>query len=481
MLVVPKVDTDDVQSLLFTAYAKHEASFHLLWAKDPARARSQLAQKNLRITVGRPDPNRNQPDPDPGVQIAFTAEGLRRLGLDDEVAGGFSHAFRDGMSDGRRRVLGDVGPSDPKEWGWGQPAPHAILLVYASSGAEGVAKEIIERQLTEWRSQRLSPPVSLRAGDRPNLKEHFGFDDGIANPIIRGLGDERHALPHNVVAPGEFILGYLNEARRVPLSPYVAAGGRGGHVLPNGDFGRNGSYLVVRQLEQHVRAFWTFMLERSDGKPEEAIRLASKMIGRWPNGAPMTVWSTHQPADADWRSSRNDAFLYAADPDGYGCPIGAHVRRANPRDCVPQLDPQKSVETSKQRRILRRGRSYGAPLEGVFEGSWPDLERIGAGKESDDGRGLYFMCFVSDLERQFEFVQQTWVNSRKFAGLGNDADPILSNPHIPPDQSPSPSDFVIQRDALNQRISGLGHFVTVRGSAYFFMPSGRALEYLSGL
>ncbi|HTO08706.1 MAG TPA: hypothetical protein VMR86_16790 [Myxococcota bacterium] len=479
MLVVPKVESDDVQSLLFAAYPKHGASFHLLWVKDPndrARAGRQLAE--LPITFGEHDP-----DPDPAAQIAFTAEGLKALGVDDEVLAGFSRPFQEGMKGAMRaRVLGDVGGNAPDQWHWGLPdVPHAVLLVYSLKDASARARELLQH-LDGWKSLPLPEPVNLRASGRPHLKEHFGFDDGIANPFLRGHGKgEEHQLPHNIVAPGEFILGYLNEAGRIPLSPHVSAGGRGGHVLPNGDFGRNGSYLVFRELEQHVRAFWSFMLKHSQDKPMEAIRLASKMVGRWPNGSPMTIWSNNPAADADPRSNKNDEFLYAADPDGLGCPIGAHIRRANPRDSVPQLDPAKSIETSKQRRILRRGRAYGPALAGVFENPFPDPAAIRDTRDPDGGRGLHFLCFVADLERQYEFIQQTWVNSRKFAGLGNDSDPLLSNPCLPPDQPAKASDFVIQRDSLNQRITGLEQFITVRGSAYFFMPGQRAIQYLAGL
>ena len=101
--------------------------------------------------------------------------------------------------------------------------------------------------------------------------------------------------------------------------------------------------------------------------------------------------------------------------------------------------------------------------------------------EAEGRRGIHFLCFVADLERQYEFVQQTWINSRKFAGLGNDADPLLSNPALPAGRPPKPSDFTIQHGSLNQRVIGLPSFVTVRGSAYFFMPSRRAIAYLSQL
>jgi len=49
---------------------------------------------------------------------------------------------------------------------------------------------------------------------------------------------------------------------------------------------------------------------------------------------------------------------------------------------------------------MRRGRSYG------HRAADP---RVHDGVE----RGLHFICLNADIERQFEFVQQTWINSRR--------------------------------------------------------------------
>ena len=476
MLISPELETADIQTLIFSGYPKLEASFHLLWVDDPATARRWLAR--LPVAYGNEDLEE-------GVHIAFTCAGLAALGVDSEILGGFSLPFREGMrSEHRKRVLGDVGGNDPAEWLWGRPGvdepepsrvPDAILLVYAGEpefASKGAAKLLSGP--AGWRSHPLATPKNLRVEGRKPLKEHFGFDDGISNPHIQGLGGE--GMPHNTVAAGEFVLGYPNQLGQIPQSPHVPPGAPGGHVLSKGDLGRNGSYLVVRQLEQRVRSFWEFVVKASGANtPEEATRLAAKMVGRWPNGAPLATWSMDPPPDAAAaRSTSDDQFLYAGDPHGHACPIGAHIRRTNPRDAVPLLDAGRSIAISKQRRILRRGRAYGKTIEG-----WPDPAKIvQSQKDPDTGRGLHFLCFVADLERQYEFVQQTWINSRKFGGLANDADPLLSNPDLPPDM-PKASDFTIQREPVNRRIIGLPSFVGVRGSAYFFMPGRRAIKYLS--
>jgi hypothetical protein len=40
-------------------------------------------------------------------------------------------------------------------------------------------------------------------------------------------------------------------------------------------------------------------------------------------------------------------------------------------------------------------------------------------------RGLVFAALNANIERQFEFVQQAWITSPNFAGLYDEADPML--------------------------------------------------------
>jgi hypothetical protein len=96
----------------------------------------------------------------------------------------------------------------------------------------------------------------------------------------------------------------------------------------------------------------------------------------------------------------------------FGCPIGAHIRRANPRDSLGAGGAAAEASANRH-RLVRRGRSYGPPLP--------------PGEVNDDEveRGLMFVCLNADIERQFEFVQQNWINNPAFGGLYAERDPLV--------------------------------------------------------
>jgi deferrochelatase/peroxidase EfeB len=210
------------------------------------------------------------------------------------------------------------------------------------------------------------------------------------------------------------------------------------------------------------------------------------MVGRWLNGTPLTRYP-EQPGPEN--HSEDNRFLFGEHDDSFGtrCPIGSHVRRTNPRDTSlpvphdPELsgsseDPKVRAERLRLcdlHRILRRGRAYGAPLDPSYD---PEAMRTATAGATDE-RGLHFLCFNANLNRQFEFVQSNWALNPTFAGLSSDPDPVL----CPQRAFPFPAaDFTIP-GLPPRRVHELPRLVEVRGGAYFFMPSRAALRYLSEL
>ena len=405
------------------------------------------------------------------LNVAFSYSGLLALGIDQKLCDGFSTPFVQGSHCSyRARVNGDVGLSAPENWNWGSGEKQVdiVLLMYADK--EKIS-DYVQTYLDEAEEVGLEKVEVLEGTTLYGRKEHFGFRDGISQPIVRGSG--RVEIAGNTVAPGEFLLGQLDGYGNVSHCPITASGY---------NFGLNGSYLVFRQLAQDVERFWAYC----DGQKGDPTTVASKMVGRWPSGAPLVRHPDRDPKDG--RLADDDSFTYLApdqDNDRYGarCPFRSHLRRSNPRDWQLGGSRKESLEISSRHRIIRRGRPYGEPLDLELD---PD-KLIGKAKSastaSDDKateRGLQFLCFNANLERQFEFVQQQWCDNPKFAGGNSEPDPLLG-PHRVPQQGLDPAVFTVQSDVrteLTHRYTNIEQFVRVVGSTYFFMPSLPALKLL---
>jgi deferrochelatase/peroxidase EfeB len=196
--------------------------------------------------------------------------------------------------------------------------------------------------------------------------------------------------------------------------------------------------------------------------------LAAKLMGRWRNGAPIVL----SPEKDDPNLSSENNFLYTTkDPEGQLCPIGAHIRRANPRDAFKE-DPKKSLLFTKKHRILRRSRAYGQPLDANLE-----PKKMLESSVQDTNRGIFFIAINANLGRQFEFVQQTWINDPKFLNFYNEPDALIGNSNMEKDNIETK--FTVPEKCLRTEISGTGGFVRTRGSAYFFLPSLNSLKFLT--
>lgn len=410
-------------------------------------------------------------------QIAFTAAGLRALGIDVTPGAGFDPQFIDGIAGDQHRShqLGDEGANAPAHWHWGvgEQEPHILLVLLAANTA-------IDSLAQDRRSAAVAAGCVVISGNTPTTtttplgREPFGFADGISRPNYDWgdtltPGGARDRDYRNLLAMGELLLGYPNEYGFI--GDYPTADG----------LGRNGSYLVYRQLAQDVAGFWQWLARQAD---DGTIALAERMVGRKLNGAPLpglqsaTIMGTDDP---------RNAFLFVEDADGRVCPIGAHIRRVNPRSGD---DPQghhgflrnlisllgfsgtamhDAVASTRFHRLSRRGRPYGPVIA-------PQAAMKGTG--ADQETGLHFLCLNANIARQFEFVQGAWAASAKFAGLAAEQDPLLGNRL--PLASAQPTDAFSYTDAgtCPRTISGLPQFVTVRGGAYFFMPGLRSLAQI---
>lgn len=394
------------------------------------------------------------------LNIAFTFAGLAALGLPEQVLAAFPLEFRSGMAK-RAAVLVDLGESAPEHWEpmWRDGMVHLVVSLSANSQEEADRRSAdvlaLAGPLRGVECVGTQDAGKLVIDGEITPKEHFGYTDGIGNPDIDGVSG-RHTLgggklaahgSWEPIAPGEFLLGYRDEAEEVSPTP-----------RPDRLF-HNGTFMVFRKLEQRVAEFRKYVESEGRKYPGGVEMFKAKLVGRWPDGTPLAL-SPHEPDEAIVTDpSRRLNFHYADDPSGIRCPMGAHIRRANPRDTNGF-----NGLLSNRHRIIRRGVMYGSWLpEGASEA------------EAAEERGILFIAFNASIERQFEFVQQQWMNFGNDFRLGNDKDPLIGN-------RTAADKMVIQGDMTGPPpwiTSDLPPFVVTRGGDYFFAPSMAGLRVLA--
>jgi Dyp-type peroxidase family len=376
--------------------------------------------------------------------VAFTWNGLRALGMDETSLATFPEEFRQGMA-ARWQVLGDTGSNHPDNWvgGLARPELHAVAILFARDTATR-DQSVRDHNALLARIPGVEVLSSLNLEAIPGsayVREHFGYRDRITTPEIEGTGNVPTPGSGPALKAGEFILGYPDEEGPPSNLPQP-------EILS-----RNGSYMAYRRLQQHVGAFRDFLREHGGPTTEGQEWLAAKLMGRWRSGAPLVLAPERdEPTLAD-DPQRSNNFDYARmDPHGYAVPLGAHIRRLNPRDTAANV---------QRRRMIRRGATYGPPLP---EGA------------SEDGleRGIAAFVICASLVRQFEFAQNVWINDPNFHELGNEHDPFIG-------AQDGTFDFTIPKRPVRKKIKGLPAFTTVKGGAYFFVPGLSALKYLAAL
>lgn len=477
-LPIEQLETGEIQSLFFGPFGSLGHA-HMLAIAVPEGLSRARRKAWLEFVVKQTSFGDGVP-PARAMTVAFGPDGLRRLGLeggvDDNPLDTFPVAFRHGMGNPERsRILDDLGESVPQKWQWGSPQkPVDVVVVCYAESPEKLKTEIgtAKRKMTAAGVKLVSElPLAVKR-DGKRAVEHFGFVDGVSQPIVRGTARANiGAPPMHLVAPGEFLFGYRDEHGFYPASPSVDASLDRSGILspvrrnrqipglppPPRDFGRNGTFLVVRQFEQHVDTFHDYCkaaaMHAASETDNPAITprwVAAKMLGRWPDGTSLV----RNPDGRPGRSADNDFAFGVEDPQGHRCPLGSHVRRSNPRDSLGE-DRETQIRIGKRHRIIRVGRSY------------QKQDKKGGKVE----KGLLFMCLNADIERQYEFIQQTWVSSTSFQGLVAEKDPTIGS-------RDSAGRFTIPSWEKVTVLQGIPQFVTTRGGGYFFMPSWSALRFL---
>lgn len=420
------------------------------------------------------------------VNIAFTYSGLDRLGLPRHLLEHFPQAFMQGMAQ-RSAFIGDQWGDDPRQWEgfYGSRHIHVLLAVnYVPSleeemtippeeWSEAAQKKHyakIEQCVSELQgSSSEFPGAQCLAQEQAHViryqrqvREHFGFADGVSQPRINDgmpgsaiAGKKASAESEwEPLAAGEFLLGYYDElglknrwdGKAPSINPRLPPKTEPARAAYQ-KMTMNGSFLVYRKLEQDVAAF----REYCSGDEE----LAAKLVGRRADGTPL-VAGEPKPKDND--------FDFGNDVQGESCPYASHVRRVNPRLTLNAV-VDSGTTLVDQHRIIRRGMPYGPFIK-------PDQCHKSAPEKP---RGLHFFCYNARIDSQFEFIQKNWINNCDFMHMPS---PIM-DPVVGCRKEDDPGQFSFNGE--RPPVFGLKQYVQVKGGEYFFTPGRRALRMIAGL
>jgi Dyp-type peroxidase family len=452
-----KLNETDIQGFVLRGYNLPVARYFFLHFEDAVRARSLIARLLTHVTTGQ---RWDGAKPQSTLNIAFNHRGLAHLELPDATLLSFPVEFQQGMKH-RAEVLGDAGVNSPDHWDtvWREDRVHAWfgingLTQEALDGRCAAILSVIEE--TGGASVLGSQEAGAEVVDgKPTSKEHFGYSDGFGNPDY--LGVDRRSQPGQgklqpdgtwaPLATGELLLGYADEAGELPAAPVP-------HLLA-----ANGTFMVYRKLHQNLATFRDYLEKQAAIYAGGKEKLAAKFIGRWRDGTPIELSPDNPDSSLAQDPGRSTNFTYAADAEGTRCPMGAHIRRVHPRDAFGF-----NGRLINRRRITRRGLPYGRFA--------PEGESVSDTEE----RGVIFMALNASLSRQFEFVQQQWIQYGNDARLGNEKDTLMGN-------HGGQGRFVVQGDASPTNppfvCSDLPDFVELRGGDYFFLPSITALGMIA--
>jgi len=463
-----------------------QGALMLFTIRDAKGARAMLDRLGVDYATG------DGTDPTGGFfrTVGFTPQGLEWIGLPPDVIDQFPKEFRDGMA-ARSGLFGDMRENHPRNWILperngpaltGAIPPGTVLPPVEPAEIDFVIQlRTTSADRTELLSEMrriaddAAPGATLEAFELLEIGyaadgsfiDHFGLRDGLSQPRPDLPGAP--AQGRDRVAPGEILLGYGNDRWDGAPGDFASFPGWRKDLRRQAlDLQKNGTFLVVRKIEQRVDAIEAFVRDASAQinaahpdliAPMDPDRLKARILGRWPDGRPLVP-----PGPG----GQND-FDYAGDARGRGCPLAAHVRRANPRE---------GFQNRPAPRILRRGMPF----------DHRDTDGNGA-------RGLMFMCYNTSIAEQYETIQR-WLNggnSTHVASAHND--PLTGvQPKsgtgtfrfVEPGQN-GPVNLAIALPAVTQDAPGRDGepgrhpFTPLHWGLYLFVPSRSALARICAL
>ncbi len=493
-----KLDLADVQGNILRGYRMAMVRHLVVRVRDAAAARQFLGRVVPGAASDAPQVTTAEhwdEKPATCLNVGITFAGLRALGLSDSSCKTFPHEFRDGPVK-RAAKIGDVEESAPEHWQAGLDQPdgvHMMWTIHAGApgdpGAAALLDEASNRVLSLWSASGAFTEVGRFDGTAfADDRVHFGYRDSISQPtfrVSRQLPGKPGEAPVYAAEP-EIIGGYdsqpVAELGAVLLGHKTTFPDVTWQMPQPNALGYNGCFNAFRVLKQDVDGFEKFLSTSvaAHGKDRPFVTeewIAAKLMGRWRNGLSLEVsdmsdvspWryapdgtdmgNDFKLNDFDYTNDVIDAVDTFDDFEGVRCPLGAHVRRTNPRGA---RIVQRSANNT--RRIVRRGMPYGPPYD-------PEHPNDGT------PRGLLGNFLCGSLIAQFESIMYDWVNmGLQDPRITGTNDPLIGANHVRSSRFEIPL-----KDSDPIVLTGFGRFVTTVGSAYLFIPSTTALKHLSTL
>lgn len=340
--------------------------------------------------------------------------------------------FRVGMKNNNIRT--SLGDPEVNQWETGYQSQIDALVLIADDDIIFLLQVVnrIMQQLRQVADIIHREDGFILRNQAGQIIEHFGFVDGLSQPLF---------LKRDIINARKKDSGFSKWDSRASLDILLVKD-------PNGTTEDSyGSYLVYRKLEQNVKKF-----RQAEEKLAKNLKIKDDLagaliLGRFYDGTPVTL------SDTPSSTTLTNNFNYDTDSAATKCPFHAHIRKMNPRadtgkvESSPGFDEALGVE--KIHRIARRGVSYGTnnPTQ-----------------EPEKDSGLLFICFQSNIENQFNFMQIRWANAKNFVKVNVGPDPLIGQPEG------------TQKWPKNWgEIETLEHSfplcVNMKGGEYFFAPS----------
>lgn len=375
----------------------------------------------------------------------------------------------------RASLLGD----NPTKWDFNSdPAnkPNNDVVLTISADKRERVDEMMGILLKDRSAINVVSSIEGFRGERKDLlygHEHFGFQDGLSQPEVRGTylkengeqkefivrrhldeSDERYsnyAKPgFRLLSTGLFLLGHDDNVE-IDLQSNNASEGVPDSVDNYPEWCKHASFQVYRVISQDVASFWQFHLaaaksvndEYSLDLDEEGLRslagdLAAKAVGRWWDGTPLIFGKPlsglhYPPAEDDARAiTLKERLRFQGVPglkNGFNFASSEAGWKVKSKIIAP---PNASKYAADALGVVC---PFGAHVRKVQPRDDPTDDGLGSdtlrnrmirrgnnfGKsrvrdvfeapENDDSRGLLFVVYVANISKQFEFVQRQWANS----------------------------------------------------------------------